>query len=99
MRAAVPKRKSGKLLHAPAALQVILLGVVKQKARRDDSARKLRGGDAGPPGGLDREEVKIYLQSLPAEELTRDFLQGLLDEHLENRKPSPCGNLPSGEGK
>lgn len=43
------------------------------------------GGHAIPLEGVDREEAKIYLQSIPAEEVTRDFLQALLQEHEANK--------------
>ncbi|HUR89452.1 MAG TPA: hypothetical protein VMZ74_10230 [Ramlibacter sp.] len=33
---------------------------------------------------VDSEEVRIFRQSLPAEEVTRDFLQELLQEHQAN---------------
>jgi hypothetical protein len=86
---AFPKPKSAKLLHAPAPPPVSLVGVVQQKSRPDAPALKAQGGHAGTPAGMDPEEAKIYLQSLPAEEVTRDFMQELLDEYLANQKRGP----------
>ncbi|MES2784872.1 MAG: hypothetical protein V4684_05370 [Pseudomonadota bacterium] len=42
------------------------------------------GGDLRLPSGLDAEEARIFQQSIPAEEVTRDFLQELLEEHRAN---------------
>ena len=35
---------------------------------------------------VDSEERKIFRQSLPAEAVTRDFLQSLLEEHQSHRQ-------------
>jgi hypothetical protein len=69
---------------------VILGGVVKQKVNQDDPALPATGG--GDPNSsriMDSEEARIYRQSIPAEEITKDFLQELLEEHHANQKKPP----------
>ena len=69
---------------------VILGGVVKKKVKEDDSALPATGGgDESSSRVMDSEEARIYRQSIPAEEITKDFLQELLEEHRANRKPGP----------
>ena len=69
---------------------MILGGVVKKKANQDDPALPATGGgDAGSSRVMDSEEARIYRQSIPAEEITKDFLQELLEEHHANQKKSP----------
>ena len=60
---------------------------MKPKGRQ--AGRALADSEAGharPPDGVDSEEAKIFRQSLPAEEVTRDFLQELLEEHRVNQQ-------------
>ena len=62
--------------------------MAQQKSSPDDPALlTIGGGDGTSPMGLDSEEARIFRQSLPAEAVTRDFLQELLEEHRANRKP------------
>ncbi|MEJ6022509.1 hypothetical protein [Ramlibacter sp. PS4R-6] len=56
----------------------------------DPVLRDHQDGPANSLAGLDREELKIFRQSLPSEAITRDFLQELLEEHR--------GNTPHGGG-
>jgi hypothetical protein len=49
---------------------------------RERSASPAAGGGSAVLGDqLDSEEIRILRQSLPAEAVTRDFLQELLEEH------------------
>ena len=69
---------------------MILGGVVKKKVKQDDPALPATGGgDENTPRVMDSEEARIYRQSIPAEEITKDFLQELLEEHHANKKPGP----------
>jgi len=38
---------------------------------------------------VDPEEARIFRQSIPDQEVTRDFLQDLLEEHRSSRKRAP----------
>ena len=64
--------------------------VPKPKTRRP-SVGNGDGKSADPLEGMDAEEARIYQQSIPKEEVTRDFLQELLDEHRGNKRPSGGG--------
>jgi hypothetical protein len=64
--------------------------VVKKKVKENDPALPASGsGDAGSSRVMDSEEARIYRQSIPAEEITTDFLQELLEEHRANQKKPP----------
>lgn len=45
-----------------------------------------RGVSPITPNGMASEDAKILRESLPKEEVTRDFLQELLEEHRAGRK-------------
>jgi hypothetical protein len=62
--------------------------VVKKKSERNTPVPPtIEGGRDRSCSGMDSEEIKIFRQSIPAEEISRDFLQELLDEHRATRKP------------
>lgn len=67
----------------------VTLGVMaRQRGTRDETDLTIDGG-AGARAyeeGLDPEEAKIYLQSIPTEKITRDFIEALLEEHHENQR-------------
>ena len=48
-----------------------------------------QNGSDQPPSleDLDSEEVRIFRKSIPAEAVTRDFLEELLQEHQASRAP------------
>lgn len=57
---------------------------MKHPNKPDPMPAATAGGDMRLPRALDPEEARIFQQSLPAEEVTRDFLQELLEEHRAN---------------
>ena len=63
---------------------------MKKKVKEDDPVVPATGGgDPGSSRVMDSEEARIYRQSIPAEEITKDFLQELLEEHQANKKKPP----------
>ncbi|MBG9390554.1 hypothetical protein [Caenimonas aquaedulcis] len=67
-----------------------------QEHKRNDkpevAGRPTAGGGGRSPtyaplDSVTREEARIFRQSIPAQPITRDFLQELLDEHYATRKP------------
>ncbi len=46
-------------------------------------------GDSLSSRAVDPEEARIFRQSIPDQEVTRDFLQELLQEHRSSRKRTP----------
>ncbi|HSH88772.1 MAG TPA: hypothetical protein VK996_02245 [Ramlibacter sp.] len=63
---------------------------MKKKTNEDDPALPATGGgDESSSRVMDSEEARIYRQSIPAEEITKDFLQELLEEHHANQKKPP----------
>ena len=51
-----------------------------------------------PGEGLDPEEARIYRQSIPAQEVTRDFLEDLLNEHRANEPACTAENAHNIDG-
>ena len=69
---------------------MILGPVAKLRRKRNDLAPlKAWGSPAATPERMDEEEARIFRQSLPAEPITRDFLEELLQEYQANQQHKP----------